>query len=73
MSGDKTFEGSGMVVWHADGKMKYKMFSDETTMKSEIDRMREIHPMRNMLIMAIDWDNKRVLAFIGEKDQELPS
>ena len=63
--------GTAMIVWLADGKMKYKLFDDQDKWKAEVKRIRETTPPTNMYMAAIDWDLETIESFVGAETAQV--
>lgn len=69
VSNKETFNGTGLVIWYSDGKLKYKCMSDQDMLKKEVERIRATVPDRAVAVLAVNWDADEILAFVGENPE----
>ena len=62
-----SFDGTSMIVWLADGKMKHRFFDDQAKWKAEVERIRELVPPHHMWLAAVDWNNETMHTFLGNE------
>lgn len=62
------FNGTGLVIWFSDGKMKYRLHSDQDQFTKEVERIRNNIPPRAIATFAIDWDSESLIALVGESE-----
>lgn len=55
------FRGTGVIVWIADGKMKYKTFGSQEAMDKEVERIKQHVPNRCIFLMAVNWDEDTIM------------
>lgn len=63
------FNGSGLLIWYADGKLKYRTHDSQEDMDNDYKRLLERIPERCVIMMAINWDEQDVM-FIKELAEE---
>lgn len=68
-SDSKSFSGTGVLVWFADGQMKFRCLHDQNEMDKEVERLRQTVPNRCIFLMAINWDEQEVLTFTGKEPE----
>lgn len=66
----QTFNGSGLIIWMADGKLKYRCISDQDEFAKELKRRRGLTPDRAIATFAINWDDQSVMSLVGEESEQ---
>lgn len=69
MSGE-TFNGTCLIIWYRDGKLKYKIVGNEQSAEKEYQRIKDTVPMHSHAMFAVNWDEHEIMSFIGAGEDE---